>query len=141
MMGSGNELSTLLAKVKTIAVVGAKDKPGQPVDRVGRYLIEAGFTVVPVHPKRTAVWGLPTFPSLQEIPHPVDLVDLFRAPEHCPEHARECLLLATLPTLFWMQAGISSPEALRILADHPIHVVENSCLMVEHQRLLSRGLA
>jgi uncharacterized protein len=137
----GIGLSTLLAKVKTIAVVGAKDKPGQPVDRVGRYLIQAGFSVVPVHPKRTGVWGLPTYPSLLEIPHAVDLVDLFRAPESCPEHARECLLMATRPMVFWMQSGIRSPESRQILEDRSIVVVEDSCLMSEHRRLFPGGPA
>jgi uncharacterized protein len=131
-------LATMLSEVKTIAVVGAKDKPGQPVDRVGRYLIDAGFEVAPVHPKRRSVWGLPTYPSLLEIPHPVDLVNLFRASEHCPDHARECLRMDRLPGIFWMQAGIRSSEARQLLAQSPVVIVEDSCLMVEHQRLLRR---
>jgi hypothetical protein len=123
-------LATLLTQVKTIAVVGAKDAPTQPVNGVGRFLIEAGYTVYPVHPKRTDVWGLPTYPSLADVPGPIDLVDLFRAPSHCPGHAQEVLALPTLPKLFWMQLGITSPEAKAILADTPITVVEDLCLMV-----------
>ena len=65
MLHSDTELAALLGQVKTIAIVGAKDKPGQPVDRVGRYLIEAGFTVIPVHPKRTSVWGLAAYISAE----------------------------------------------------------------------------
>lgn len=138
-MTDTKELAGLLAKVKTIAVVGAKDRPGQPVDTVGRYLIQAGFTVLPVHPKRSGVWGLDTYPSMLDIPVPVDLVDLFRAPEHCPSHARECLSLNPRPMLFWMQSGISSPESRRILMNSTIRVVEDSCLMVEHRRLCGAG--
>jgi len=143
MLYSDKELAALLAKVKTIAVVGAKDKPGQPVDRVGRYLIEAGFRVIPVHPKRTEVWGLTAYPTLCDIPEPVDLVDLFRAAEACPAHAEEFLRLSPLPCCFWMQSGIVSPAARAILASHPaatpIHVIEDRCLMVDHRNLVSTG--
>lgn len=141
MLYSDKELAVLLAEVKTIAVVGAKDKPGQPVDTVGRYLIAAGFRVIPVHPKRTEVWGLAAYKTLRDIPEPVDLVNLFRASDACPDHAVETLGLSPLPRCFWMQSGIANPEARRILAGHPVLVVEDRCLMVEHQRLPSRGLA
>lgn len=138
-MFSSVELQTLLSQVKTVAVLGAKDIPGQPVDRVGRYLMTAGYNVIPVHPKRRNVWGLKTYSSLTDIPLPVDLVDVFRASIFCPDHARECLQLGSLPKIFWMQSGIESFEAKTVLAKHPISVVQNQCLMVEHQRIKSGG--
>lgn len=134
-MLSDHELKALLAKVKTIAVLGANDKPGRPVDRVGRYLIEAGFTVFPVHPKRATVWGRDAYPTLADLPSPVDLLDLFRAAEHCPAHAQEVLALPWRPAGFWMQSGIVSPEARGLLDGTGIAVVEDRCLMVEHARL------
>ena len=139
MLYSDKELAALLGKVKTIAVVGAKDKPGQPVDKVGRYLIDAGFRVIPVHPKRAEVWGLKAYPSLNDIPEPVDLVDLFRAADACPAHAEEVLRLSPLPLCFWMQSGIFSPEARRILSGQPVLIVEDRCLMVDHRNLLAAG--
>ena len=137
MKPTDQELTALLTQVKTIAVVGAVDKPSRPVDGVGRYLIEAGYKVIPVHPKRKDVWGLPTYPSLSDIPEPVDLVDLFRAAEHCPGHAREVLAMEPRPKLFWMQQGVVSPEAEEILAGSGVAVIQDSCLAVAHT-LLSR---
>ena len=128
-------IAEALAGQPTVAVVGAKDKPGSPVDMVGRYLLQAGFTVIPVHPARREVWGLLAYPTLADIPGPVDIVDLFRAAEHCPAHAREVLALPVRPRVFWMQSGIVSPEARDILADTGILVVEDLCLMVEHRNL------
>jgi len=128
-------LRALLKAVRSIAVLGAKDVPGQPVDRVGRYLIRAGYTVLPVHPKRQSVWGLPAFAGLAEVPVAVDLVNVFRAPEHCVEHAREALRLSPLPRLFWMQLGITNAEAASLLAGQGVPVVEDACLMVEHARI------
>ena len=134
-MLSDHELKALLAKVKTIAVLGANDRPGRPVDRVGRYLMDAGFTVFPVHPKRATVWGMAAYPTLADLPSPVDLLDLFRAADHCPAHAREVLDLPWRPAGFWMQSGIVSPEARSLLHGTGIAVVEDRCLMVEHARL------
>jgi len=131
MLNRNKKLAVLLEEVKTIAIIGASDKPGRPVDGVGRALIERGFNIIPVHPKRHNVWGLKTYPSLLEIPVPIDCVDLFRAAQWCPGHAMEVLELNPLPKIFWMQSGITSPDAQKILKDVDIAVYENRCLMVE----------
>ena len=135
MLSGDADMRQALAGCSTVAIVGAKDKPGSAVDRVGRYLIENGFTVYPVHPVRKNVWGLHTFSSLAEVPGPVDIVNLFRASENCPKHAREALKLSAPARIFWMQMGIFSFEARSILAGTPTRVVEDLCIMVEHRRL------
>ncbi len=135
MNPNNDALREILRKTRTIAIIGAKDAPGQPVTHVGQYLINAGFEVFPVHPVRQTVWGLPAYKSIGELPGPVDLIDLFRAAEYCPDHAREVLALPWKPLVFWMQLGISSPEATRLMEDAGVTVVQNACLMVEHRRL------
>lgn len=129
-------LRPILQNARRIAILGAKDKPGQPVDTVGRYLLNQGYVVYPVHPARKTVWGLEAFPDVAALPEPVDVIDVFRASIHCPGHAREVLALPWRPKLFWMQLGISSAEARDALAGTGVEVVENACLMVEHARLL-----
>ena len=133
-------MRALLGESRSIAIVGAKDKPGQAVDRVGRYLLEHGYSIVPIHPVRKTVWGLPAVASIAELPEPVDIINLFRAPEYCPGHAQEVLNLGWKPKLFWMQLGIRSPEARQALAETGMTVVEDSCIMVEHARLLRPSL-
>lgn len=127
---------SLLRTARTIAILGAKDKAGQPVNAVGLYLMDAGYTVYPVHPVRTTVWGLPCYASLAELPCAVDIVNLFRAPQFCADHARELLQLAWKPQCFWMQSGIRSPEAGTCMQQAGIRVIEDSCIMVEHRKLL-----
>ncbi len=129
-------LRALLRNAKDIAILGAKDKPGQPVDGVGRYLLRQGYKIWPVHPARATVWGLAAYQDLASLPKPVDIIDVFRAPQHCPEHARQVLALPWRPKVFWMQSGIVSPEARELLEAAGVAVVENACLMVEHARLL-----
>ncbi|ADU62392.1 MAG: CoA-binding protein [Pseudodesulfovibrio sp.] len=135
MLINEKELAARLREVKTIAVIGAVDKPGRPVDGVAREMIRMGFTIIPVHPTRTEVWGLETFRSVADIPVAVDVVDLFRNGQFCPGHAEEVLEMQTLPTFFWMQSGVFSPEARQILAHTPIQVIEDRCLKVELTRL------
>ena len=134
MLYSDKELAALLREVKTIAVVGAVDKPGRPVDRPGRAMIHMGFDIIPVHPARSDVWGLTTYKSVADIPGSVNVVDLFRNAKFCPDHAREVLTMDPLPKIFWMQEGISSAEAREILADSTVTVIEDRCLMVELKR-------
>ncbi|MEA4857064.1 MAG: CoA-binding protein [Solidesulfovibrio sp.] len=135
MLYADTLLKELLAPGRTIALIGAKDRPGTEVDMVGRYLIEAGFTVIPVHPARATVWGIPARKTLAAIDTAVDIVNLFRAPQHCPAHAAEVLGLAGRPACFWMQTGIVSPQARELLSPSGIQVVEDRCIMVEHRRL------
>jgi predicted CoA-binding protein len=122
-----------------IAIVGAKDVPGQPVDRVGRYLLDAGYAVLPVHHVRSAVWGMRAYPDIASLPSPVTVVVLFRASQHCPAHARDVLALPSRPVCFWMQSGIASEEACAVLSGSGIVVVEDACIMVEHARLFPRS--
>ncbi len=138
MLFADAEIKKILAEIKSIAIIGAKDKEGQPVDRVGRYLIAQGYNVLPVHPKRASVWGIEAYPALGQLPAAPEAVVLFRAAEYCPAHAREALALAQKPRLFWMQLGITSPEAMALVQEYGITAVQNACIMVEHRRLLGK---
>lgn len=135
MLYANSTLKELLVPGKTIALVGAKDRPGTEVDMVGRFMIAAGFRVIPVHPARATVWGIPARKTLAEIDEPIDIVNLFRAPASCPAHAAEVLALSRRPACFWMQSGIASPEARAMLAPAGVVVVEDRCIMVEYRRL------
>ncbi len=129
-------IKSLLQDAKKIAIIGAKDKDGQPVNMVGRYLISMGFSIYPVHPKRENVWGLPTYKNINSLPEPVDIINVFRASAHCLGHAQEVLQLPWQPACFWMQSGISSSEAGQLLAPQGIKIIENLCIKTEHERLL-----
>ena len=122
----------ILKLSKTIAVVGAKDKAGTDVDMVGKYMMAAGYKIIPVHPVRQGVWGLKTFKTLADIDEEVDIVNLFRAGEYCLEHAKEVLALPYAVRCFWMQLGIQNAEARSLLEEKNIAVIENKCIKVVH---------
>jgi predicted CoA-binding protein len=126
----------ILADARTIAVVGASPKPDRPSHGVMRYLLEQGYRCIPVRPRGCdEVLGVPCVRSLAEIEEPIDLVDVFRRPEACPEVARETV--AAGARSLWLQLGIVSPEARRIADAAGIDYVEDECTKIVHARGLS----
>ena len=123
-------IESILKKAATIAVIGASDRPGRPVDKVGRYLIDVGYSVIPVHPVRKKVWDIDCFRDLASIDRSVDIVDVFRAPEFCAGHAQEASRLSPRPMLFWPQKGIESLEAERIVSNTGIGFVQNALSLI-----------
>ena len=126
----------ILADARTIAVVGASPNPSRPSNDVMRYLLEAGYRVIPVRPADCdEIHGVPCVTSLAEIDEPVDLVDVFRRPEAVPEHAREAV--AAGAGALWLQVGIASDEARRIAQEAGLDYVENACTKVVHKLYLA----
>jgi predicted CoA-binding protein len=125
----------ILAEAKTIAVVGASPKPWRPSHEVMRYLLDAGYDVIPVRPRDCdEVLGVPCVASLREIDRHVDLVDVFRRPEFTPDVAREAVEIGA--GAVWLQMGIVSEEAREIAAAGELDYVENACTKVVHRLYL-----
>lgn len=137
------DLDRLLAAVRTVAVLGIKTEAqaDQPAFYVPAYLARVGFRVVPVpvyYPEVTHILGQPVFRRLRDIPGPVDLVNVFRRPVDVPGHLAD--LLEKRPEAVWLQTGIRHDPTAEILARAGIAVVQDRCLMVEHQRwMAARG--
>ena len=123
----------ILREARTIAIVGASAREGRPSHTVMRYLQRAGFHCLPVNPNCDEVLGVPAVAQLADLEEPVDLVDVFRRPEHCAEVAREAVALGA--TALWLQLGIFSDEARRIAEDAGLDYVENACTAVVHRFL------
>jgi predicted CoA-binding protein len=128
-------IKALLATRPRIAIVGASPSPIRPSHGVLRDLVGLGFDVVPVNPTAAEVAGLPCYPTLREAVDatgPVDLVDIFRLPPACPDHAREAVEVGA--GCLWLQLGIASREAGQIAHEAGLAVVMNRCLAVEAMR-------
>ena len=122
---------------KRVAVLGIKteQQDGQPAFYVPRYLSQAGVDVVPVpvyYPDVTHILGRPVYRRLVDIPGDIDLVDVFRRPQDIEQHVDD--ILAKKPKAVWFQSGIRNDAAAEKLARAGIKVVQDRCLMVEHQR-------
>jgi len=125
----------ILREARTIALVGASPNPERPSHGVMRYLLGAGYRVIPVRPLDCdEVLGVPCVASLAELDEPVDLVDVFRRAEHCADHAREAVAVGA--GALWLQLGIRSEEARRVATDAGLDFVEDACTAVVHRRAL-----
>ncbi|HBQ60228.1 MAG TPA: hypothetical protein DD671_11565, partial [Balneolaceae bacterium] len=98
-----DQVEQLLEKVQTIAVVGISRNRHRDSQYVARYLQNAGYKVVPVNPAADEILGEKSYPDLQSIPFPVDVVDIFRRPEDIPEVVEEALSIN--PKVIWLQLG------------------------------------
>jgi predicted CoA-binding protein len=126
----------LLRSKPRIAMVGASSNPGRPSHGVMQALLRAGYDVVPVNPRETAIEGVTCYPSVAaavEATGPVDIVDVFRRPDLCVEHAREAVAVGA--RCLWLQLGIANAEAARIAHEAGLAVVMDRCTIIEHRRL------
>jgi predicted CoA-binding protein len=125
----------LLRDARTIAMVGASPNPAKPSHGVMRYLLDAGYRVIPMRADDCeSVHGVPCVRSLHEIAKPIDMVDVFRRAEHCPPHAREAVEVGAKS--LWLQLGIRSAESRRIAEEAALLYVEDACTAALHRRYL-----
>jgi uncharacterized protein len=123
---------TILTDACTIAVVGCSRDPGKAAHAIPRNLQALGFRIIPVHPEAQQILGEQVYPRLEDVPEPVDLVDVFRPPRDCPDVARSAVAIGA-PAL-WLQLGISSPEARQIAEKAGLDYVEDRCTGADASR-------
>jgi len=129
-------IQRVLREAKTIAIVGLSGNPLRASNFVGFYLQRHGFRVIPVNPREPEILGERSYPSLREVPVPVDIVDVFRAPAALPEIARDAVAVGA--KCLWCQFNVINEEGARIAADGGLAVVMDRCLKVEHARYVGR---
>lgn len=132
-----NELRSLLGEARVIAVVGISSKEWRPSYEVASYLQDNGYRIVPINPNETEVLGERAYPSLLDIPDDirVDVVDVFRRPEHTPDVAQDAVKIGA--RLLWLQEGIVSEEAARIAQEGGLDVIMGVCIRQVRQRLMA----
>jgi hypothetical protein len=122
--------------MKTVAVVGLSANVLRPSNFVGFYLLRHGYRVIPVNPREPEILGETSYPSLLEVPGPIDVVDVFRAPAAVPAIAEEAVRVKA--RLLWLQFGVISPDGASIAERGGLGVVMDRCLKVEHARYMGR---
>jgi len=128
------KIRKILRESKTIAVVGLSPKPHRPSHEVARYLMEAGYTVIPVNPGQDAILGLTCYPNLRAIPTQVDMVDIFRRSEAVMNIIDDAVAVGA--RFIWMQEGIVNQEAAAKAEAAGLIVVMDRCTKIDHMNLL-----
>ena len=127
------EISKLLKEHKTIAVVGLSPKENRPSNQVARYLIEAGYNIIPVNPGQSEILEKACYPDLESIPEHVDIVDIFRRTEDIPPIVDGAITIGA--KVVWMQLGIVNEEAAAAARKAGLTVIMDRCLKVDHMNL------
>ena len=133
MLKTDQELHDLLQRTRSIAVVGMSDKEDRPSHYVAQFMRARGYTIVPVNPLCKEIAGLKCYPSLRDVPVPIDMVNVFRRPDEIPPIARDAVAIGAKS--LWIQLGLVSQEAEAIAEAAGMEVVMDMCLKVEYARL------
>jgi uncharacterized protein len=129
-------IQRVLREAKTIAIVGLSGNPLRASNFVGFYLQRHGYRVIPVNPREPEILGERSFGSLRDVPVPIDIVDVFRAPAALPDIARDAVAIHA--KCLWCQFTVINEKGARIAEDGGLTVVMDRCLKVEHARYAGR---
>jgi predicted CoA-binding protein len=129
-------IQRVINTAKTVAIVGLSGNELRASNFVGYYLKRHGYRVVPVNPREKTILGETSYPSLLDVPVPVDIVNVFRAPDALPGIARDAVAIKA--GSLWCQFGVINAEGTKIAADDGLDVVVDRCLKIEHARYRGR---
>ena len=133
MIDDADGLRRLLAETRTIAVVGLSANWHRPSYFAAQYMLERGYRIIPVNPAYTEVLGQRCYPSLREVPEPVDMVDCFRRSEEIPAIVEEAIAIGARSV--WMQLGVINEAAVQRAEAAGLAVVMDRCVKIEYARL------
>ena len=136
---SDSYIRGILNSVKSIAMVGASERENRPSYFAFKYLLERGYTMIPVNPGQAGetILGRRVYARLADVPEPIDMVDIFRNSRYAPAIVAEALALKPRPQVIWMQLGVRSDEAAALAEANGLKVVMNRCPKIEYGRLSS----
>jgi predicted CoA-binding protein len=129
-------IQRILHRARTVAIVGLSKNELRASHFVGYYLRRHGFRVIPVNPREVEILGEQSYGSLLDVPVPVDIVDVFRAPEALPRIAAEAVQIRA--GCLWCQFGVINADGARIAEAGNVPVIMDKCLKVEHARYVGR---
>ncbi len=127
------EIRRIYAQARTIAVVGASPDPTKRANVIPAYLQEQGYRIIPVNPSHDEIFGEPSYPTLLDIPEPVDVVEVFRPAGDAPGIAEKAVQIRA--KVLWLQLGILSDEAALIAQEGGLTFVEDRCMGLMHAML------
>lgn len=129
-------IQRVLHNARTVAIVGLSKNELRASHFVGYYLLRHGYRVIPVNPREREILGQPSHPSLADVPVPIDIVNVFRAPDALPQIARDAV--AAGAKALWCQFTVINEEGARIAEAGGLPVIMDRCIKVEHARYVGR---
>ncbi len=122
----------ILKEFSTIAVVGLSANPDRPSHRVSRYMQDQGYRIVPVRPNADEILGEKAYPTLKDIPFPVEIVDVFRRSDTVLPIAEEAVSIGA--KVLWLQETVINHDAERVCKNAGMEVIMDRCILKEHMK-------
>jgi len=132
-MAENLEVAEILKNYRVVAVVGLSTDPDRPSYQVAQYLKNHGYRIIPVNPGCQEILGEKCYPALQDIPFPVEVVDIFRKVDAIPALVDEAIAVGAKAV--WLQLGLEEPQSAQKARKAGLKVVMNRCMKVEHAAL------
>ena len=129
-------IDRIFSTTKTIAIVGLSDDQTRPSNRIGSYLLDNGYKVIPVNPNSNFVFGLKSYPNLLQIPDQIDLVNIFRRSELVKSVIEDAIKIGVKS--IWMQDGVEDLNAAKMAMNADIMVVMDDCIYRQHKLRLGK---
>ena len=125
----------ILKNSKTIAIIGASNKPERASNGIMKFLMKNGYNCIPVNPNEENVLGQKAYKNILELPMSPDIVDIFRKSEDTPLIVKDAISKGT--KLIWLQEGVFSLDAKKLADDANIPIVMDKCIFKEYLRLIN----
>ncbi len=125
-------IKEILERYRTIAVVGLSSHPWRASLSVSRYMQNAGYRIIPVNPLETEVLGEKAYPTLDDVPEPFEIVDIFRRPEYVPDIVEAAIRRSA--RVIWMQLGVINEAAAARGRAAGLEVVMDRCILQDHMQ-------
>jgi uncharacterized protein len=125
-------IKKILSEAKTIAVVGLSSDPSRASYSVSKYIQSKGYRIIPVNPNEREVLGEKAYPTLQDVPEKIDLVNIFRRPQEAGQFVDEAIAMGVKAV--WMQDGVIDIAAAQRALDAGLDIVMDDCLLRQHRR-------
>ncbi len=130
------EIKQIFDETKSVAIIGCSPDESKASNMVAKYLIDHGFTVYPVYPKEDIILGQKVYRSLLDIPHQVDMVDIFRKPAVIMDVVKAAIKKGGVKCV-WSQLGLVNNEAMELAKQNGMKTVQNHCTKIEHRAIYS----
>ena len=130
------QIQDILQKYSTVAIVGLSPKAERPSHRVAQYLLQVGYSVIPVNPGQSEILGQVCYPDLLSVPVEVDIVNIFRRSDQVLPVVQDALTKGA--KVIWMQEGVINDDAAKLAEAHGMTVFMDRCIKVDHQQYVHR---
>jgi predicted CoA-binding protein len=132
-------ISDILGRYKNLAIVGLSSKWSRPSHGVATYMQSKGYRIIPVNPQETSVLGEKAYPSLEDVPEPLEVVVIFRRPEFVGPVVDAAIRRGA--KVIWMQEGVAHEEAAQRAQAAGLEVIQDRCILKEHaKRFVTEGI-